>query len=204
MTLSSTADWDILSTKERIIAAGEQAILAKSYNGVGLKEILNIAGVPKGSFYHYFKSKEDFAIKLIEHVTERMLEKSKATLFNEDEPSPRKRLENFFAQAREFYVDASLIPECLITRLAFEMSHVNEPMRLAIKTSWLGWATVFILPIIEAQSKGEISKIVNAEDAANFIVDAWEGVTQRMQVERDIAAFDRFTRMVFTVLLPPA
>ncbi|MCA9428119.1 MAG: TetR/AcrR family transcriptional regulator, partial [Candidatus Omnitrophica bacterium] len=53
----------IAETRERILDASSQAIIAKSYNGVGLKKILKNAGVPKGSFYHHFKSKEDLAIK---------------------------------------------------------------------------------------------------------------------------------------------
>lgn len=55
-------------TKEAILAAGHALIIEKSYNGCGLKEILDKAGVPKGSFYHYFKSKEDFGLALIERA----------------------------------------------------------------------------------------------------------------------------------------
>jgi TetR/AcrR family transcriptional repressor of nem operon len=54
-------------TREKILAAGAQAVSAKSFNSCGLSEILELAGVPKGSFYHYFQSKEDFGVALIEH-----------------------------------------------------------------------------------------------------------------------------------------
>lgn len=204
MTLSRKSSDDTLATKDRIIAAGEQAILAKSYNGVGLKEILSIADVPKGSFYHYFKSKEDFAIKLIEHVMDRETQRAKEILLDPNVSSPRQRLENYFNKAQQFYIEANLIPECLTTRLAFEMSHINDPIRKAIRNAWRCWAAVIALPIHEAQSKGEVCEDINADEVAQFIADAWEGVTQRMQVERDIAIFDRFTRLVFTTLLPPA
>lgn len=53
-------------TREHILATGETIILGKSFSAVGLAEILNTAGVPKGSFYHYFRSKEQFGVELLQ------------------------------------------------------------------------------------------------------------------------------------------
>ncbi|WP_281561494.1 TetR/AcrR family transcriptional regulator [Thalassomonas sp. RHCl1] len=59
----------VKGTRDIILEAGHKAITAKSYHACGLKEILDLAGVPKGSFYHYFKSKDDFGLQLIENST---------------------------------------------------------------------------------------------------------------------------------------
>ena len=64
-------------TRERILDASCQAIISKSFNGAGLNEILQNAGVPKGSFYHHFKSKEDLGIAVIEKSTAEHMERLK-------------------------------------------------------------------------------------------------------------------------------
>lgn len=186
--------------RERILAAGQQAFQEKSYNGCGLKEILAAADVAKGSFYHYFQSKEDFALCVIDRETEMHLAESKTVLLNRQQP-PLARLTAYFEDARQFYIDEDLTPNCIVPKLAMELSQLSPPMRTAITNAYSSWQGILEQAISEGQQSGEFSAAVDARDAAGFIVDAWQGVNIRLQLERDINIFDRFVKVVFGLLV---
>jgi len=89
-----------MTTREKIIACGTQAIIGKSYNAVGLNEILATAGVPKGSFYHFFRSKEDFGVAVVEYFAAKAAEHLRTVLRNPSR-SPLARLRFWFESARD-------------------------------------------------------------------------------------------------------
>ena len=98
-------DWSSIhdmetTTREKIIASGVQAIIGKSYNAVGLNEILTAAGVPKGSFYHFFKSKEDFGVAVVEYFTDKSAEHLR-TMLRDPSRAPLARLRYWFESARD-------------------------------------------------------------------------------------------------------
>jgi len=88
------------TTRDKIIASGTQAIIGKSYNAVGLNEILLAAGVPKGSFYHFFKSKEDFGVAVVEYFATKAAEHLR-TILRDPTRSPLARLRHWFESARD-------------------------------------------------------------------------------------------------------
>lgn len=88
------------TTREKIIAAGTQAIIGKSYNAVGLNEILAAAGVPKGSFYHFFKSKEDFGVAVVEYFAAKAAAHLRTMLCDPRQP-PLGRLRHWFESSRD-------------------------------------------------------------------------------------------------------
>src|SRR5436189_2079852 len=91
MSTATTAP--IPTTKERILEAAEEIMLQKSFHSVGLNEILAAVKVPKGSFYHYFQSKEQFGVELLRHyVAEASAWKRRLLLSTEQEPNPYERL----------------------------------------------------------------------------------------------------------------
>ena len=98
-------DWSIIkgmetTTRDKIIASGTQAIIGKSYNAVGLNEILATAGVPKGSFYHFFKSKEDFGVAVVEHFATQAADHLR-TMLRDASRSPLARLRHWFESSRD-------------------------------------------------------------------------------------------------------
>lgn len=184
-------------TKERILEEGGKALLAKSYNGCGLNEILKAAGVPKGSFYHYFKSKEDFGVAIIERFGELHL-KHMQTLLNDRAQSPLERLHSYYTWIREYHADKGHFNrECLIAKFALEISQLSEPMRIAIKYAYDSWAMLLAKVIREAQQADEINAGLNPEKLANFLINLWEGATIRMQIDRKIDPLDEVLDLVF-------
>src|SRR5262245_44703019 len=101
-----------VGTRERLLEVGAQAISEKSFNSCGLAEIRERAGVPKGSFYHYFASKEDFGVALIERAIAEYIELLRPIL-GDRKHSPLSRLRRVFEQSREECAASGGARQCL-------------------------------------------------------------------------------------------
>src|SRR5262245_52257018 len=100
------------TTRDKILEAGAQAIADKSFSSCGLAEILERAGVPKGSFYHYFESKEDFGVALIERAIEDHLAWLRPVV-SDRKRSPLQRLRGVFELGREECLANGAARQCL-------------------------------------------------------------------------------------------
>ncbi|MCB9849209.1 MAG: TetR family transcriptional regulator C-terminal domain-containing protein [Phycisphaerales bacterium] len=187
------------NTKDRIIDAGSAAIAAKSFNGCGLKEILDTAGVPKGSFYHYFKCKEDLGVAVIEESAAAHSEFIRELLSNR-QLSPLKRVQHMFSAMRDHYIESGPLRECVIAKLALEVAQLSEPMRLAIKFAYTNWSAQIARALTEAKAAGEISESQDPQELADFLVNAWEGCTLRMQIDQNTVALDQFMERITKTL----
>jgi len=188
------------STREKILEAGHQAISEKSFNACGLTEILQRAGVPKGSFYHYFASKEDFGVALIERASAGYVEKLRP-IVGDRQRSPLRRLRAVFEAGREECVANGAACQCLIPKLALETSQLSEPVHAAVKCAYAQWTALLAQVIREAQAGGEIGRGHDADRLAQILVMLWEGATLRMQIDRDLQPVDDFLSFVFDSLL---
>ncbi|MEO0476970.1 MAG: TetR family transcriptional regulator C-terminal domain-containing protein [Planctomycetota bacterium] len=187
-------------TKQRIIDAGTKAIVEKSFNGVGLKEILDAAGVPKGSFYHYFKSKEHFGIAVVEDSSEHHLSFTRK-LFADQDKTPMERIRAYFIEVRDHLQELGSQRQCLIAKVALEESRLSEPMRNAIKVGYDQWQVLLAGVIRLAQAEGEIASDLDADELAAFLQNSWEGAMVRMEIDRDCKALDAFISLVLDRML---
>src|SRR5262245_25419110 len=182
-------------TRERILEVGAKAISDKSFNSCGLSEILSLAKVPKGSFYHYFQSKEEFGVALIEKASEEFVEILRPIL-SDRKKSPLQRLRAVFDFNREHCMANGAARQCLIPKLALETSQLSEPVHAAIKCAYDQWCALLARVIREAQAAGEVSKKRDPEKLASLLVMFWEGATIRMQIDRSIQPLDDFLGFV--------
>lgn len=194
------ADDATTNTKDRILDAGARAIVAKSYNGCGLNEILCCAGVPKGSFYHYFKSKEALGVAVIERSAEDHVERLREYVTDRSVP-PLDRIKGFFSGWKTCYASSGPNRECLIAKLALETAQLSEPMRAAIKCWYDQWSAMLAKAIREAQAEGQVDPEMDADLLADQLVNGWEGATIRMQIDRDFAPLDQFVDIVLERML---
>jgi TetR/AcrR family transcriptional regulator, transcriptional repressor for nem operon len=190
-------------TRERILSAGAKLFGQKGFNGCGLAEVLQLAGVPKGSFYHYFASKEEFGVALIESASDSHLTEMKAVLGNR-KISPLQRLRQIFDEARAECATTGPTVECLIPKLALETSNLSDPVHAAVRCAYQQWSALLAQVIREGQANGEIGRKHDADRLANVLVMLWEGAAIRMQIDRNIAPLDDFQAFVFDTLLGPA
>lgn len=175
-------------------------MIAKSYNGAGLNEILNDAGVPKGSFYHFFKSKEELGVAVIQNSFIENTEKLRQALASPN-LSPLARLEDYFVRARDEINSRELRQECLICKLALELSSLSEPLRQAVRDGWEEWRSIISDCLRLSQKEGEIDPNHDPESLASFIIYSFEGAMIRVQVNNNIQPVNHFLHFVFQVLL---
>src|SRR5262245_29245276 len=188
------------TTRERILEVGAKAISDKSFNSCGLSEILSLAKVPKGSFYHYFQSKEDFGVALIEKSSEEFVEILRPIL-SDRKKSPLQRLRAVFELNREHCMANGAARQCLIPKLALETSQLSEPVHAAVKCAYDQWSALLARVIREAQAAGEVGRHHDPDRLANVLVMLWEGATIRMQIDRSLQPVDDFLSFVFDSLL---
>lgn len=117
-----------IDTREHILVTGEQLCLHRGFTGMGLSELLKTAEVPKGSFYHYFPSKEAFGACMLEHHYAGYHARLE-THFRQGPGNCRDRLLAFFQYALDQYRQQGTISGCLTVKLSAEVCDLSEPMR---------------------------------------------------------------------------
>lgn len=183
-------------TKQAIIEAAAPLIYSQGFHRTGLKEILDAAGVPKGSFYFYFKSKEDFGLALIEHYMRLMGEFTQAYMRDLSTP-PLERLERFFSTLADRQREGGCVRGCPIGNMAQEMSDLSQPLRERLNQALEAFSGAIGGVLAEAAARGDLPPGLDPATAAAFVVDAWEGALLRMKTEKSAAPLERFRAVVF-------
>jgi TetR/AcrR family transcriptional regulator, transcriptional repressor for nem operon len=186
----------IRHTRSSILEKGARIIHKKGYNHTGIKEILDAAGVPKGSFYHFFKSKEDFGLNLLDHYAGFFVKKSGDLLKKTDTP-PLQRLKGFFDGFRCFFEDNACELGCPIGNLSQEMGDLNPAFRKKLEEIFQLLAAPVEKLLNEAQERDELSKSADTRELADFIINSWEGAILRMKVQKNPDALRLFDKMIF-------
>jgi TetR/AcrR family transcriptional repressor of nem operon len=192
------------TTKERILDAAEEIMLQKSFHSVGLNEILSAVKVPKGSFYHYFQSKEQFGVELLKHyVAEASTYKRRALLTTELSENPFERLMAFFDLNVAKLMENGCQCSCLVAKLATEVATFSDDMRAVLADGAREWVGYLERVLAEGQAKGAIRTGIDPKATALLIHDLWMGANLRMQVERSVAPL-RSVSVFLRQYLPPS
>lgn len=171
-------------TRERILLIGEGLILGKGFSALGLSEILGAAAVPKGSFYHYFQSKEGFGVAMLERYFADYQVRLRREL-REDERPACERLIAYFGAWLEQARASSCNKLCLAVKLAAEVSDLSEPMRQALTVGMQGITAVIADVLREAQAEGQLQE-QDAFELAEFIYATWVGASLLSKVHLEI------------------
>lgn len=173
------------TTKDRILDAAEEIMLEKSFHSVGLKQILDAVKVPKGSFYHYFESKEQFGAEMLKHYMDEAGDnKRRMLIFNDAEPDPLKRLFNYLDGSIDFIQSVAGRFPCLALKLASEVSDLSEAMREELAHGFEDWITIYREVLDEAVAKKMLPASFDSAWEAQLIQDLWSGATQRAVINR--------------------
>ncbi len=163
-------------TRERILATGQALILGKGFSALGLSEILSAAAVPKGSFYHYFQSKEGFGVAMLERYFAEYQVRTEEMLLAADVPA-RERLVRYFAVWQQQAESSACHKLCLAVKLAAEVSDLSEAMRLALTVGMQGITERIAVLLNEVQRDGHLSEEVNTAELAEFLYATWVGAS---------------------------
>ncbi len=155
----------------------------RSFHSVGLNEILKAVGVPKGSFYHWFESKEHFGVELLKHyIAAATTEKNHALFSSESGDDPMPRLLSFLETSIGKFEEAGGRCPCLVLKLASEVTDLSEPMRVVLAEGMGTWLGLLAGVFDEAKTLGRISADVDSRAEAELFRDLWGGAIQRSTI----------------------
>jgi TetR/AcrR family transcriptional regulator, transcriptional repressor for nem operon len=185
------------NVREKVVLAGLEQFHRLGFNGCSVEDITSFAGVPKGSFYNHFESKEDLALHAMERYREAGLHKS----LGEQNRSPVKRLEEYFSFLSKAFIDSDNSKGCLFGNLANEMADHSPAIRERLKSIFVDWTQVIASVIRDGQVAGEITSSQKPRQLAGFLLSAWEGTLVRARCTKDSSPLKDFNEIVFSTLL---
>lgn len=184
-----------------LLERGMDLLWSKGYNATSVNDIVVAANVPKGSFYFYFDSKEDFAIKAIDKYFQAQFAPAQEILLDKT-VSPKQRLLNFHEfRCNVLKNEMECKMGCLACNLGNEMAEHNENIRKAILQRETLVQAQITAVVKEAQELGEIDSTLNAADIVAFFEDAGKGAMTTMKEMKSAYPIDNFMNMVRAILL---
>ncbi|SDN78609.1 TetR/AcrR family transcriptional regulator [Vreelandella arcis] len=191
------------ATREKLIETGAELIGQHGYNATGINTVLKTCGVPKGSFYHYFSSKEEFGLAVIEQFSD-IYDAQLAELLEDTSTPPLERLRRYFAAGREHMCNCNHTTGCLIGNLGQELSGQSDTFRDALDRVFQRWEQYFVGCLRSAQETGELSAALPAEALASFILSGWEGAILRAKTLKSVVPMEQFEAILFQQVLVPS
>jgi len=173
------------STKQRLLDVGLAMLLEHGYNDLGIQALLAATGTPKGSFYHHFEDKEDFALQVIDQYMQGVHAGLDACLGDTGRP-PLERVRHFFELTQQHYRKEGYMG-CLLGGLGQELSGVSEVFRRKVEACFSSIAARMAVCLEEARQRGDIPADSNARHMAGLLVDCWEGAALRSRLRRNAA-----------------
>ena len=168
------------STKQRLLDVGLAMLLEHGYHGLGIQALLDAARTPKGSFYHHFEDKEDFALQVIDQYMRQVHAGLDDCLGDKRRP-PLERVRRFFELTRTSYKQEGYLG-CLLGGLGQELSGANEMFRHKIEKCFSEIAERTADCLEEARQRGDIPVDSDARRMASLLVDCWEGAALRSRL----------------------
>lgn len=189
-------------TRERILAIGEGLILGRGFSAIGLNEILTKAEVPKGSFYHYFQSKEGFGVAMLERYFEAYHQRTQQ-LFTNETLSISERLFAYFSHWRDVAASSQCQNMCLAVKLAAEVSDLSEPMRIALSRGMAGITAQIANALAVAQQNGSLAASIDPDQLAESLYSMWVGASLLTKVSHSMTAMNLAYKQTEQMLKPP-
>lgn len=184
-----------------LLEKGLEVLWCKGYNGTSVNDIVKAAGVPKGSFYFYFDSKEDFAIKALNMYFETMFTPA-SEILEDVTLTAKERLIKFYEYRHEMIVDKMQCKlGCLGSNLGSEMSEHSEKIRNTILDMETMMKTKIADVFKEAQDKGEINTTFDSLNIVDFLEDAAKGAMITMKEKQSAAPHDNLLNFIKTLFL---
>lgn len=187
-------------TRSRLLEKGGDLVSTHGFNATGVQDITSAAGVPKGSFYNYFDSKEAFAVEVLTEYWDSVMA-TYGPILVDPKVSPLARIARYFAGLAEFHERRRYAVGCLIGNMAIEVTPSSERVRVKLAAIYRQWTVSLSECLREAQAQAELPAGKDPGRVAVALIDAFEGAVTRAKVERDRSPFDSFENFVLPALV---
>jgi TetR/AcrR family transcriptional regulator, transcriptional repressor for nem operon len=172
-------------TKQRLLDAGLTMLLQHGYNDLGIQALLDATATPKGSFYHHFRDKEDFAIQVIDAYMQNVHGALDGCLHDESR-RPLDRVRRFFELTLQSYRRDGYMG-CLLGGLGQELSGVNDTFRKKIEACFSEIAARIAACLELARTQGDLPAGADPRRLSSLLVDCWEGAALRSRLRGSAA-----------------
>jgi TetR/AcrR family transcriptional repressor of nem operon len=171
--------------KDRLLEQGVTLLLEKGYHATGLKEILETVQIPKGSFYAYFTSKEQFAAEAIHHYIEPFIQRLSLHLQN-PKLTGLDALRVYYAELIAEVAESGFKGGCLLGNLMGEIGDTSPLCRKALLDAVARYSDLQKTALERGQLEGVVRKDRSAKSMADLMLNGWQGALLRMKVEQSV------------------
>lgn len=195
----------ICSVKRRIsrtdiIDAGRELMFLNGYHDTGIKDITTKIGIPKGSFYNHFSSKEEFGLEVVDQYMQNGLELHMRNFLDKSK-SPKQRIKGFYSGNIQWYQNETNFKlGCIMSNFSVEMADINDHFRELLSRGFNEQESVIVQCIKEGQDLGEIKSDLPAELLGSSILNGWHGALIRMKAEASVKPLDDFMKFYVGML----
>lgn len=187
------------NTRDKLIATSIQTMAVKGFNNTGIAEILALVNVPKGSFYHYFKSKDDLGFAIIEDYG-LGLRQSLTSHLETASGSALTRLHSYFTTILGYFEGNFDLCNCLLGNLGQELSMQNSAMRDAIFVHYRAVENIMADCLRQAKAEGELAASLDEQVLAKMFFASWEGCLVRAKLEQSAQPLRDLINLYFSVV----
>ena len=189
------------STRQAILDTAQVIVGRKGFSAVGLNEILQAAEVPKGSFYHYFNSKDAFGVVLLDSYFDHYVN-GMQQLFNQPELSGFAKLMRYWQSWVDNQTGCTDTGKCLAVKLGAEVSDLSEPMRLALQRGTARTIELLAQALQHGIEDGSLQAQPHPESLARRLYALWLGTSVMSKITRTSAPFDEALLLTQHLLQP--
>jgi TetR/AcrR family transcriptional repressor of nem operon len=179
------------STRDAIIDAASRLILVKGYSATSIDDVLRDSTVGKGTFYYYFKSKEDLAYAILDRVVRGFVDRTLEPCFSDPGLSRLSQIRCFLDHLVSAQRDSACVGGCMMGNLASELSDVHEGFRARLAEVFGHWRTRLTTALVEGQERGEVTVRCSPAIVAQFLVASLEGAILMTKLTKDIGVMEQ-------------
>ncbi|WP_340120745.1 TetR/AcrR family transcriptional regulator [Methylobacter svalbardensis] len=172
--------------RENLLNQGVTLLMEQGYHGTGLKEILDAVQIPKGSFYNYFGSKENFGAEVIQHYIEPFIQQLTGHL-QQSESDALGALQRYFNEGIVELEKANFKGGCLLGNLMGEIGDTSDLCQKSLQSAVNRYRNVLQSGLAKAQQQGTVRTDKSAEEMSDLLVNTWQGALLRMKIEKSSA-----------------
>ena len=188
------------TTRDDIIRVGLEILGEKGFNSCGIDAVLKSAKIPKGSFYYYFPSKEEFGLAVLDLYA--VQAKAHAESYLHDRTlTPMARLRRYLTDVAASIEEEGCTRGCFLGNMTQEMAGQNDRFRVKLNEIWDGWKRIIADCLREAKAAKELKRDADADLLAEFIIVGIEGGMLRSKVSKTALPMKDMANILFERVL---
>ncbi|MEB3032103.1 TetR/AcrR family transcriptional regulator [[Mycobacterium] nativiensis] len=191
-----------LGHKERLLRQGMRSFYASGFHGTTVDAVLAASGVPKGSFYHHFGSKDAFGLAVLDRYMRLQLD-ALAKWADDETLSTTDKLTGYFTELTQAFVRSEFQRACLAGKFSTELAADSEPFRDRLAVALAGWHRALSELMRAGQKRGDVRDDRSAEDLSHSVLALIQGAFVIALSARDTSTLEAVSASFGPLIQPP-